>query len=234
MNVVVFGVSQGLGFSIVNQYLSLNCKVVGVGRRNTIVNADYFFLKKDLSVQNDFTDLWKNVDFNASEIVFIYNAGNLGDVNLISEIGSDPIALFQLNLFSWMQLVKEALSFSYTGKMTFVAISSGAGRRGIPGWAQYGASKAALDNFMLVLKEEMLAGGMKHRSFSLSPGVMDTQMQKDIRGFTDKEFPHVTFYKKLAQDSKLQNTDCVAKALSDFLSVERESKVLIGMQDLQE
>lgn len=231
--VFVFGVSQGLGCSIVEHYLSLNTPVIGVGRRNTIVNPYYRFISKDLSLPHDWEVIFADLEKDVDEVVFIYNAGSLGEVEFIHSTESHPSSVFQLNFFTWIDIVRWALNnFGVSVHKSFVSISSGAGRRGIPGWAQYGSSKAAMDNFMLTLFEELKLIGGTNKVYSLSPGVMNTQMQNQIRNFSSESFPSVEDYRGYFHSGKLRATHTIAQTLIDYLSLPMQDNVLIGVQDL--
>lgn len=231
--VFVFGVSQGLGCSIVEHYLSLNVPVIGVGRRNTIIHPYYRFFSRDLSLPHDWEIIFADLEKDIDEVVFIYNAGSLGEVEFIHSTDSHPSSLFQLNYFSWIDIVRWALNnFGVSVHKSFVSISSGAGRRGVPGWAQYGSSKAAMDNFMLTLFEELKLMGGTNKVYSLSPGVMNTEMQTKIRNFSVDSFPFVNDYRAFFNRGKLRATNTIAQTLIDYLSLPMQANVLIGVQDL--
>src|SRR5690606_9251492 len=65
--------------------------------------------------------------------------------------------------------------------LTIVNISSGAGRRPIPGWAAYCTSKAALDMYSQTIYLEEKERNRNIRVYSVAPGVVDTPMQETIR-----------------------------------------------------
>ncbi|QEL59904.1 hypothetical protein SBP28_001931 [Candidozyma auris] len=59
----------------------------------------------------------------------------------------------------------------------FVAVSSGASTKSYYAWGAYGASKAALNH----LVQTMVAEDPQVNAISVAPGVVDTNMQEDIR-----------------------------------------------------
>lgn len=230
---IIFGVSSGLGYSLVESYLSLNVRVIGVGRRNTIIHPNYQFVEKDLSVEQDWSSFFIDLAVKQSHIQFIYNAGTLGEVNPIVGVKSSPKAVFQLNVFSWMDIVHHSLNyFPDHSIISFAAISSGAGRRGISCWSQYGGSKAALDNFMLCLKTEISTDISPVSVVSFSPGVMNTDMQKNIRNLPKSNFKDVAQYQRLYEEGKLRDTSVVAQCFISYLSGPISENVLIGVQDV--
>ena len=58
-------------------------------------------------------------------------------------------------------------------------LSSGASVKPYNGWSAYGCSKAALNHFAMDIASEEPSD--KVRAVCIAPGVVDTQMQKDIR-----------------------------------------------------
>ncbi len=230
--VVIFGVSRGLGYSLVNSYLSLNVNVIGVGRRNTIIHPFYRFLRKDLSQTNSWDELLDMLPKEIDDLTLIYNAGDLGEVGPIQSIRFNNQKLFQLNFFSWVEVVQVLLNERDRFlNVNFVSISSGAGRRGVAGWSQYGASKAALDNFMLCLKEEVSSSHCSANVFSISPGVMDTNMQREIRSFSPSDFPSVLKYIDLKANGMLVSTEEISAQIISFITAPTTDNVLVGVQD---
>ena len=67
-------------------------------------------------------------------------------------------------------------------------VSSGLGRRAMAGAAAYCAQKAGLDHFAraLALEEQARSGGV--RVASVAPGIIDTDMQKQLRGADPARF----------------------------------------------
>ncbi|CUS07794.1 unnamed protein product [Tuber aestivum] len=84
---------------------------------------------------------------------------------------------FRTNFFAAVGLVSAALPALRKREGRVVFVSSGAAVTGYQGWGAYGASKAALNHFCVTLAAE--EGGVI--AVSVRPGVIDTQMQEDIR-----------------------------------------------------
>lgn len=71
-----------------------------------------------------------------------------------------------------------------------VHISSGAARSAYAGWSTYCASKAALDHHARCMTVEIAAGLHPGLSVaSIAPGVIDTDMQADVRASNPEDFP---------------------------------------------
>jgi len=116
--------------------------------------------------------------------------------------------------------------------LRIVNISSGAGRRPIQGWSAYCAAKAALDMATRVVALEAQARRRPVEAVSLAPGVIDTQMQGEIRGTTPEQFADVERFRAMHEEGKLRPAGEVA---ADILRLEAAGR-LVGdvVLDLRE
>ncbi|KAI4249150.1 MAG: hypothetical protein L6R40_000608 [Gallowayella cf. fulva] len=108
----------------------------------------------------------------------ILNHGMLEPATRIAD--SDPNAwrqCFDVNFFSLVALVKAAVPSLRVSNGRVVFTSSGASTKAYSTWGAYGASKAAMNHLNLTLAAEEPS----LTSISVRPGVVDTQMQIDIR-----------------------------------------------------
>jgi benzil reductase ((S)-benzoin forming) len=94
-------------------------------------------------------------------------------------------------------------------------VSSGLGRRGMAGSASYCAAKAGMDNLAraLALEEAALPNGA--RVVSLAPGVIDTDMQAQLRNADPLRFPERKMFAGLHSGGQL---DSPAKAAAKVLA----------------
>ena len=89
-----------------------------------------------------------------------------------------------------------------------INIGSGAGNRPVHSWSTYCATKAALEMLTSVIAEE------NHKNlavFSVHPGVVDTNMQLEIRNSDPKNFPFVNKFIEYYIKNELKSTKIVAK-----------------------
>ena len=115
---------------------------------------------------------WDRID------AVVNNAGIILPLARIEE--ADPEAWMQnwrVNLLAAVMLVKEALPALRAQRGRVVNISSGAAVRAFPGWGAYCAAKAALNHVTAVLALEE----PEITAIAFRPGVVDTDMQADIR-----------------------------------------------------
>lgn len=126
--------------------------------------------------------------------VLVNNASDLGGMRPVADI--DPRALeraFQVNVAAPVALVALARPLLQARGGLVVNISSDAARAGYPGWAAYGASKAALDLITKTLDAELRDRGIS--AVSVDPGDMRTRMHQDAfpgEDISDRPLPEVT------------------------------------------
>ena len=99
-----------------------------------------------------------------------------------------------------------------------VNISSGLGRRAMAGSASYCAVKAGMDHFsrVVALEESARPGGA--RIVSLAPGIIDTDMQVQLRSADRSRFPDGAMFESFKTEGQLDSPDSVAAKVLRFLA----------------
>lgn len=184
--IIVTGASRGIGLAICHYLLKQSHKIVAVARSEQPLRA----LEQEYSgqvavVTGDFSDLSlgpKVVD--AANKTFqridglIVNHGVLDPVQrLTNTTAEDWRKNFDVNFFSAVAISQAALPELRKTKGSIILVSSGAASNAYPTWGAYGASKAALNHLGMTLAAEE----KDITTLSIRPGVVDTEMQKDIR-----------------------------------------------------
>lgn len=97
-------------------------------------------------------------------------------------------------------------------------ISSGLGRRGMAATGPYCAVKAGLDNLARAqaLEEAQYPHGA--RVCSLAPGVIDTDMQLQLRGADPKGFPDVAMFRQMHSGGQLASPAQAAARVIAYLN----------------
>ncbi len=113
--------------------------------------------------------------------IFINNAGQLGTVAKFADIEPHDFAhVIEVNLVGAAIAARAVLKRMLVGgRGTIVNVSSGAASRAIEAWSAYCASKAGLS--MLTRSLALEYGGVGIRVFGFAPGIVDTDMQGEIR-----------------------------------------------------
>lgn len=97
-------------------------------------------------------------------------------------------------------------------------ISSGLGRRAMAGAAPYCAVKAGLDHFARALAlDEARHGDAAARVVSLAPGVIDTDMQLQLRGADPRKFGDQPRFAALHEGGQLATPQAAAAAVLAYL-----------------
>ena len=215
---IITGVSRGLGKAIVDELLERNETVIGIGRSHNFTHPNFSFLECDLSQPDEI----KKLVFPTfkDKVTLINNAGILGQVKRISEqTESDLEEIFNVNVTSPLLLLKLVYSLvNAKSDFTVINISSGAANRAIPSWSGYCASKAALNMLTETFYLEELEKGNKPTVYALSPGVIDTDMQSQIRSANQEEFSSVENFRELKTSNNLFSPKEAASRLLSLLN----------------
>lgn len=233
--VIITGTSRGIGKAIAENYLSLGETVIGIGRNHTIEHANYTPVSCDLSIPAS-VDHLSFPDLNTDELIFIHNAGILGEVNYFERLpGDELMKVMQVNLFSGAVLLQKLLQqASQNLPFKAVFISSGAGKNPIASWASYCASKAAVDLFCQTIQlEEQQLGRSNFTCLSVAPGVVDTEMQSLIRSSDKEAFSEVERFKDYKASNQLYSPELVSKKLHKLVHSMKTDKVLYSLRDIE-
>ncbi len=139
----------------------------------------------------------------------INNAGTIEPIQPLAQ--ADPAAWAQaitVNLTSPALLMAAALPHLESTRGGLVNISTGAAVKVVQGWSAYCASKAGLLHLASVVAQE--APGVA--CFSLRPGVIDTQMQDEIRNSTGMTAQDLEKFHKLKSESQLEPPEVPARS----------------------
>ena len=97
-------------------------------------------------------------------------------------------------------------------------ISSGLGRNAMGSQAPYCAAKAGMDHFSRAVALEEAAAPNGARIVSLAPGVIDTDMQVQLRGSDPDQFPDRTRFIQLEREGRLDTPAAAAEKVLRFLA----------------
>jgi benzil reductase ((S)-benzoin forming) len=229
---IITGVSRGLGKAIAQRFLDKGDKVYGIGRSHSIEHPNFSFLECDLSDNFALTSIELPV-FN-EPVTLINNAGIIGEIKRLGDQDTPDLEnVLQVNTIA-PQILTNIVYHQVENKsdFTLVNISSGAGRRAIPSWAAYCASKAALnmlsEGFHLEEKEK----GNDIKVYSVSPGVIDTNMQDQIRSADPKDFSAIDNFIALKNEDNLYSPEEGAIRLEKLLELPYSGEVLCDLREI--
>jgi benzil reductase ((S)-benzoin forming) len=221
---IITGASRGLGKALAETILAQpDTHVTGVSRHATITHERYHHQPLDLSdmlaVQNNLQKVFPPLP-EATSITLINNAGVLGEIGYVGEVPNEHFEfVFDVNVIAPAMLMNTFLR-TYAAQQvprTILNISSGAAQRAVDGWAAYSASKAALDALSRTAQKEQDLRGTGVRIRSLSPGVVDTAMQEQIRTAAERDFSEAGRFAALHTNGQLLTTPAVAASILELL-----------------
>ncbi|TXC66312.1 SDR family NAD(P)-dependent oxidoreductase [Piscinibacter aquaticus] len=224
--IVLTGHSRGLGAAIAAQLLQPGQTVVGISRRRNDALAA-LATQRGATLEQWAVDLADTLP--AAQRLRDWLAGFAADrfarVDLINNAGaitppaplrdSDLAALaatLRIDLEATVLLSAAFLDATrgWRGDRRILNISSGLGRRAMASSAVYCAAKAGMDHLTrsLALEEALVNKGA--RVMSLAPGVIDTDMQVQLRGADAAAFPDRERFVALQREGLLTSAEAAA------------------------
>lgn len=209
----ITGTSSGIGKALAEAALNKGHLVTGFSRRTSINHPNYRHITTDLSDLEHYAGIgFDGLKEGIEEVILVNNAGSLGSVKPVAQLDPRRTAeAYHLNLVAPTLLSKlflENLSESQLPK-TIINISSGAASYPVKSWSVYCASKAGLDMFSEVLKLDH----PEVRCHAVSPGIVDTEMQGEIRRTRAEDFPDLQRFVEYKQNDELSPVSVVAQKL---------------------
>jgi benzil reductase ((S)-benzoin forming) len=234
MIAVITGTSSGIGKAIAELLLSEGMPVIGIGRRHTIEHPAYEAVICDLSDEKAVRELPFEGKIT-TDVLLINNAGILGNVRRLSDQQQPDIAaVLAVNTVAPAVLMH---TFSRIcgerHELTVVNISSGASKRAIPSWAAYCASKAALEMLSETFFLEEREKGRNTKVYAVSPGVVDTNMQAQIRAVDPKDFAASETFHSYRENNELARPETVARKLMKLLKLPYSGDVSVSLRSIE-
>ena len=246
LHVVLTGHSRGLGAALAQAFLTKGARVLGVARQ-CLPGLSETQREQLTEVQLDLADTaavhawlatgalstWLS---GAQQAVLVNNAGTVMPMGAAGTLdarnGGNVADPSGHTAWTYGGALARAVALNVTAPLVltdaFVAataacadrrvlhVSSGAGRSPYPGWSTYCATKAALD---MHARATQLDAVPRLRVASLAPGVIDTDMQADIRSADAVDFPLQARFVAMKQDGQLtQAADASVRLVAYVLS----------------
>jgi NAD(P)-dependent dehydrogenase (short-subunit alcohol dehydrogenase family) len=231
--VILTGASKGMGQAMARQLLQPNVRLLCISR-----NTDDS-LTKAAEKHGTFLEQWSadlsdgaGVAARLSTWLSALDSSQLKNATLINNAGvigplaptqdNDPLQLayaLRVGLEAPIQLCAAFLSATqhWTAQRKVLNISSGLGRRPMASSAAYCAAKAGMDHFTrcVALEEALRLQGAK--VCSLAPGVIDTNMQTDLRSADPLAFPDQGNFAGLHAQGQLTSPEDAAQRVLAYL-----------------
>ena len=231
---ILTGASRGMGHAMAEQLLQRGAHLLCISRQTS---ADLAALAQERGAR---LEQWSADLADAAPVAqrlskwlaaldpaaltsasLINNAGVIGALKPLRDGESADIAnALRVGLEAPMLLcaafLKATMGWPVPRKV--LNISSGLGRRAMASSAAYCAAKAGMDHFTrcLALDEALLPHGAK--VCSLAPGVVDTDMQVQLRGADPRAFPDLPNFAGLHAQGQLASPQAAAARVLAYLA----------------
>ena len=235
--VIITGASSGTGLALARS-VPFPATVVDISRSGP----------QDQSIQHIPADLsdqgtWQNVGSELGRliavndphrVVFIHAAGTITPIGFAGEVDTVGYASNVLVNSAAGQVLGHLFLKAVhdrEGVFDLVMISSGAATSVYAGWSSYGAGKAALEQWVRnVGAEQAERGGV--RVAAIAPGVVATDMQRQIRDTSERDFPKVDRFHALHDDGVLAEPEEAAKRVWELIDRGLEPGSVLDVRDL--
>ena len=211
-NILITGVSSGLGEALATKYLENGDTVYAIGKtlpKKLDHYPHFFFFPYDLSetfmIQSTLKEFFQHRSFD----IVILNAGLLGEIKPLSQTDlMDAKAVMEVNVWANKELIDTLQAHAQVKQI--VGISSGTAVNGSKGWGAYSLSKAGLNMLLSVYAKEL----PEIHFTALAPGVIRTPMVEHIiEEVDDTLFPSA---KRLKENPIQTAEEAAANLISTF------------------
>jgi len=233
---IITGTSRGIGEALARRLMSPENVLFCISRtKNPILHTEAKVKGVALTdIELDLSDSAKVVDVmhnicrrlpEGSEVENITLINNAGTIHPIRPIGSEPandalINSVTVNLLAAMQVTDHFVraTESWSCPRRVINLSSGASTRPVQGWSAYCSAKAGLRMYAHCLAEEQKGRANPVRIVSFAPGVVNTEMQAEIRSSDPASFPELQKFQDYASQDQLLDPFKVAKKMIELLN----------------
>ena len=231
---ILTGASRGMGLALASQLLAPDAVLVCISRQSNAV------LEREAHQASAMLEQWAMDLANGAPVAarlgdwlraqdpssmasatLINNAGVVSDLVPLRDANPGDLAhALRVGLEAPMQLCAAFLGATQHWQMPrkVLNISSGLGRRAMASSSAYCAAKAGMDHFTrcLALDEALQPNGAK--VCSLAPGVIDTDMQLQLRGADADAFPDRAAFRGLHSQGQLTSPTEAALRILRYLT----------------
>ena len=236
--IILTGASRGLGLALARQLIAPGRPLLCLSRSTRPELADLAqaqgatVLQWSVDLADGATAADRLVQWlsqldapSLASATLINNAGMIPRIGPLENCPADELtAALRVGLeapmlltAAFLRVTGEWVDSGWRGPRKVLNISSGLGRRAMAAQAPYCAAKAGLDHFTRcsALDEAQRPHGA--RLVSLAPGVIDTDMQVQLRSGDPSAFPDLQRFMQLKQQGQLSSPDDAAARVLAYL-----------------
>ena len=226
---ILTGASRGLGLALAAQLLARGDRVLALSRRAPELpvppGAELLHWAVDLADATPVAQrlgewLAQQQPEELASATLINNAGVVSKLAPLSDVASDDLVnALRVGLEAPTLLTAAFLraTAAWTTPRKVVLVSSGLGRRAMAGSGSYCAAKAGLDHLARAVALEEAAKPHGARIVSLAPGVIDTDMQVQLRASDAALFPDRVRFVEMKETGQLDSPSIAAAKMLRYL-----------------
>lgn len=217
--IVITGATGGLGSALVRETVRTGCgSTICVCRSSEKFHHLFSDIQDRLHPyisrpDDDYAALAALVGgMHGDEVALVLNAFSIAPIKRIGDYTDDDIAdMLQANIRQNVALINvfTRLCRKRPLPLRVINLDSGAADHPLGGWGNYCAAKAYINSFLSVLALE----NPQFRVVSYDPGVMDTDMQRQIRDTDEQIFDRVGQFISYKNENRLTPPGVIAQDL---------------------
>lgn len=219
--IIITGGSKGLGKALTKKYKNEGYQIYSLARTPQAKNNQTSPIQIDLSDLNKSITVFETLlnqllEKKPDSITFINNAGKLGKIDTLPNIPSGDIqSTITLNYTTPMVLCSIFIKMlrDFKGSKKIRNISSGAANGSYQGWSVYCSTKSAMDSFSKTMAVEEEKSSYPVHILSIYPGVIDTEMQAEIRKSKESQFSNVQRFVDMKKNNELSSPQVIADSI---------------------
>lgn len=219
---LVSGGSRGLGQAVCEQLQADGFKVVEFSRTAPHAYSVSCDFRNPKAVGEVVRSVMTELDYSDLEtLLVVNNAGVLTPIGACTGVSTDAILdNMSVNLSSAVVFMTEVMRHiqNLPARKVIANISSGAATSPYAGWSLYCMAKAGIEQFVRSVAEEQKNSVTPVTLLNFVPGVIDTEMQREIRSTSKENFPEVDKFINRHQQGMLRSSNKVASALINAMT----------------
>lgn len=230
--IILTGGSRGMGLAMGQQLLQQGHHVLSIARKTSdaltacasepqqLLQWEQDLAQSAAAAQRLATWLGTLKSSDWSGITLINNAGVIPPIAPLSQTSAaDIINAMRVGLEAPMALTAAFLAATENWGIArkVLNVSSGLGRRAMASQTSYCTAKAGMDQYSRCVALEEAAKPNGARIVSLAPGVIDTDMQVQLRSADSSDFPDVGNFTQLKESGKLTSPEEAAARMLAWL-----------------
>ena len=223
---IITGGSKGIGKGVIQAYLSNGARVFSISRTvNTELSKEgvtqiQLNLTQSDKIESELHKIFHLLDKEkVAKITLINNAGSLGKVGPLEKLDIETITQ-TITLNTTVPFVLSSVFIRYfqgwQAKKSIINITSGAALKPYFGWSIYCSSKAAINMLTQTIALEQADVENAVKVLAIAPGVVDTDMQAEIRRSDKSNFKDIERFIALKEEGGLNDALTVGEKIFEM------------------